>query len=130
MPGRSESFRAKYDEPSTTAGNKDEVVKVHLSQVADDSIALAEKAEWPNIVAKYEKKAEDAAASVSKSCGVQASVKFRWATFDDETMANVDAWKRSHTTSRPWASAGATSSRSVWRRAAAKSSSSTPGSRS
>lgn len=93
MPGRTESFRAKYDEASTTTGNKDEVVKAHLSQVADDSIALAEKAEWPNIVAKYEKKAEDAAASVSKSCGVAASVKFRWATFDDETMANVDAWK-------------------------------------
>ncbi len=93
MPGRRESFRAKYDEASTTAGNADELVKVHLSQVADDSIALAEKAEWPNLVAKYEKKAADAAASVSKSCGVQSTVRFRWATFDDETMGNVDAWK-------------------------------------
>ena len=93
MPGRSESFGVKYDEASTTAGNKDEVVKAHLSQVADDSIALAEKAEWPNIVAKYEKKAAEAAASVSKSCGVSSSITFRWATFDDETMANVDAWK-------------------------------------
>ncbi len=93
MPGRSESFRVKYDEASTTAGNPAEVVKVHLSQLADDSIALAEKAEWPNIVSKYEKKAAEAAASVSKSCGVPSTVTFRWATFDDETMANVDAWK-------------------------------------
>ena len=93
MPGRSDSFRVKYDEPSTTAGDKDAVVKAHVAQLADDSIALAEKTEFPNIVARYEKKAEEARVAISKSCGVEATVSFRWATFDDDTMANVDAWK-------------------------------------
>jgi len=77
MPGRTESFRVKYDEASTTAANKDEVVKVHLSQVADDSIALAEKAEWPNIVAKYEKKDQEGTASRRLAIGEAEDARVR-----------------------------------------------------
>lgn len=92
MPGPRE-FRAKFDEPSTKEADAKAIVKTHEAQLADDSIALAEKAEWPHLVAKYEKAASEAAAAVSKSCGVPVSFGFRWATFDDDTMANVDAWK-------------------------------------
>jgi hypothetical protein len=93
MPGRREPFRAKYDDAATTSGDKDAVLKAHQAQLADDSLALAEKTAWPNLVAKYEKKAGEAAGALSKRCGATATVTLRWATFDDETMANVDAWK-------------------------------------
>lgn len=93
MPGKREPFRAKYDEPSTTSGDKDALVKAHQEQLASDAVALAEKAEWPFLVTKYEKKAAEAAAGLSKRCGVAATVTLRWATFDDDTMANVDVWK-------------------------------------
>lgn len=92
MPGPRE-FRAKFDEAATKEADAAAVVKAHEAQLADDSVALAEKAEWPHLVAKYEKKATDAAAALSKTCGAPVSFGFRWATFDDETMANVDAWK-------------------------------------
>ncbi|MBL8922696.1 MAG: hypothetical protein JNJ54_27860 [Myxococcaceae bacterium] len=93
MPGKRESFRAKYDDAATTAGDAQAVLKVHQAQLADDSVALAEKAEWPHLVAKYEKRALEAAAALGKRCGAQATVTLRWATFDDDTMANVDVWK-------------------------------------
>lgn len=93
MPGKREPFRVKYDDAATTAGDKLAVVKAHQAQLADDSLPLAEKAEWPHLVAKYEKKAGEAAAALSKRCGAQVTVALRWATFDDETMANLDAWK-------------------------------------
>lgn len=92
MPGPRE-FQAKYDEASTKEGDAAALVKTHQAQLADDTIALAEKAEWPHLVAKYEKAAGVAADAISKSCGVPVTLSLRWATFDDDTMANVDAWK-------------------------------------
>lgn len=92
MPGPRE-FRAKFDEKATKEADAKAVVKTHEAQLADDSIALAEKAEWPHLVAKYEKAANEAASQVSKSCGAPVTLGFRWASFDDDTMANVDAWK-------------------------------------
>lgn len=92
MPGPRE-FQAKYDEPSTKEGDAAAVVKAHQAQLLDDSIAVAEKAEWPNLTAKYEKAANEAAQAISKSCGTSSSLALRWATFDDDTMANVNAWK-------------------------------------
>lgn len=93
MPGLRQSFHAKYDDAATTAGDKGVVVKDHQSQLGDDSIALAEKAEWPNLVAKYSKKAAEASASLSKSCGAPVTIGLRFASFDDDTMANLDVWK-------------------------------------
>lgn len=93
MPGLQQSFRAKYDDAATTAGDKNAVLKDHQTQLGDDSIALAEKSEWPNLVAKYSKKAAEASASVSKTCGAAVSIDLRFASFDDETMANLDVWK-------------------------------------
>ena len=93
MPGLQQSFHAKYDDAATTAGDKNSVLKDHQTQLADDSIALVEKSEWPNLVAKYSKKAAEASASVSKSCGAPVSIGIRFATFDDDTMANLDVWK-------------------------------------
>lgn len=93
MPGLQQSFHAKYDDPATTAADKNAVLKDHQTQLADDSIALVEKSEWPNLVAKYSKKAAEASASLSKSCGAPVTIGIRFATFDDDTMANLDVWK-------------------------------------
>ncbi|MBL8939508.1 MAG: hypothetical protein JNM69_33415 [Archangium sp.] len=93
MPGLPRSFHAKYDDAATTAGDKGAVVKEHQAQLADDAIALAEKAEWPNLVARYTKKAAEASASLSKACGASVTLTIRFATFDDDTMANLDVWK-------------------------------------
>lgn len=93
MPGLQQSFHAKYDDAATTAGDKAGVVKAHQTQLSDDSIALAEKTEWPNLVARYSKKAAEASAALSKSCGAAVTVDLRFATFDDDTMANLDVWK-------------------------------------
>jgi hypothetical protein len=92
MPGLRE-FQAKYDEPSTKESDAAAVVKAHQAQLVDDSIAIAEKAEWPHLTAKYEKAATDAAQAISTSCGTPSSLALRWATFDDDTMANVNVWK-------------------------------------
>lgn len=92
MPGQ-QSFHAKYDDAATTAADKNAVLKDHQTQLADDSIALVEKSEWPNLVAKYSKKAAEASASLSKACGAPVTIGIRFATFDDETMANLDVWK-------------------------------------
>lgn len=93
MPGLQQSFHAKYDDPATTAADKNAVLKDHQTQLADDSIALVEKSEWPNLVAKYSKKVAEASASLSKSCGAPVTIGIRFATFDDDTMANLDVWK-------------------------------------
>lgn len=82
------AFTVKFDEAAKVEPAP--LIELHLAQRERGELALLAKKPFPHLVQKYE---AAASAAVAKTCDGRLGFTFAWATFSDEVMAEVDAWK-------------------------------------
>jgi hypothetical protein len=85
-------FAVKFDEAATAKLEPAKVLAAHQQQRAAGELAMFEKREYPNLVAKYEAKAAAATDELNRACGTSARFSFRWSSFTDADMDDVDGW--------------------------------------
>jgi hypothetical protein len=94
LPGLGDGLSLTFDAALTGGVKQDELLALHEQQLSTDLIAKSERKRWPHLEQKYTRLANEAATRLSTTCGTAVTVELRWASFDDDTMANVDVWKR------------------------------------
>ena len=84
-------FEVAFHETGTPA-LAEALRSAHQQQTASGELAMLAKKEFPFLVKKYEAQAAAAVAGLNQACGTRATFAFRWVTFSDEDMADLDAW--------------------------------------
>lgn len=92
LPG-DRGFKVKFNQVGDAAGAQ-ALGQDHRRQLADGSLGLVARKDFPFLQKKYDGLAQAALAEANQACHGEATFTFDWGRFPDAVMEEVDVWKR------------------------------------